>query len=341
MTPPSELQSRFQQHYSAATVCVTGGAGFIGGWLAETLLALGARVTIIDDCSTGDPDLVARLIDRNEGRCQFVQGSILDPRAVADAMENAAIVFHLAAQSSAPASIEDPKRTFEVNVEGTRRIADAARAAGCQRLIVATSAAAYGTAEPPMRENTEPRPLTPYAASKVADEAIVTAWANSMGLPGVSLRLFNVYGPRQSADSHYAGVVAAFAGRVLDGRVPVIYGDGSQTRDFVHVRDAVRAFLTAGAADLRPSGEIINIGSGVETRIDRLASLMCDIAREKGVMPPPEGAERAPARSGDPERSRADTARCQALLGFETGIELRDGLRETVDWLAGGAVKVA
>jgi nucleoside-diphosphate-sugar epimerase len=341
MPPASESQSRIQQRYRAASVCITGGAGFLGGWLAETLLTLGARVVILDDFSAGDPLLPARLIDQHEGRCQLIEGSILDPHALCDALDNAGVVFHLAAQASAPASVEDPARTFDVNVEGTRRVAQAARAAGAGRLIIASSSAVYGDGDPPMRENTETRPLSPYAASKVADEAIVAAWANSMGLPGVSLRLFNVYGPRQRADGPYAAVISAFANRVLDGKRPVIYGDGSQTRDFIHVRDAVRAFLLAGAAELKPMGEVVNVGSGVSTRIDTLASILCEIARDRGVMPAPEGAEHAAERKGDPKHSVADTARCRALLGFEASITLEDGLRETVDWLAGGVVRVA
>ena len=341
MPAASDSQSRLRQRYSATNVCITGGAGFLGGWLTETLLSLGARVMILDDLSTGDPLLPARLIDQHDGRCQFIEGSILDPRAVSDALENASVVFHLAAQASAPASVEDPARTFDVNVEGTRRVADAARATGTEKLIVTSSSAVYGDGEPPQRENAETRPLSSYAASKVADEAIVAAWANSMGLPGMSLRLFNVYGPRQRADGPYAAVVTAFAKRVLDGKPPVIFGDGSQTRDFVHVRDVIRAFLLAGAAELKPMGEVANVGSGVATRIDTLASTMCELARERGVMPAPDGAERLPERQGDPLHSIADTARCKALLGFEASIELKDGLRETMDWLAGGVVKVA
>jgi len=341
MPPASEQQSRIQQRYSAANVCITGGAGFLGGWLAETLLSLGAKVVILDDLSTGDHLLPSRLIDQHDARCQFIEGSILDPHALADALDNAGVVFHLAAQASAPLSIQDPARTFDVNVEGARRVADAARAAGAQRLIIASSSAVYGDGEPPMRENSETRPLSPYAASKVADEAIVAAWANSMGLPGVSLRLFNVYGPRQRADGPYAAVVTAFANRVLDGKPPIIHGDGSQTRDFVHVRDVVRAFLLAGASELKPMGEVVNVGSGVTTRIDELASVLSELARERGVMPVPESAEHAPARPGDPKHSIADTARCRALLGFEASIDLKDGLRETMDWLAGGVVKVA
>lgn len=341
MSPKSESTSRIQQRYSAANVCVTGGAGFLGGWLSETLLSLGARVTILDDFSTGDPLLPAKLIDQHDGRCQFIEGSILDPHALSDALDNASIVFHLAAQASAPASIEDPARTFDVNVEGTRRIAQAARAAGADRLIIASSSAAYGDGDPPMRENTETRPLSPYAASKVADEAIITAWANSMDMPGMSLRLFNVYGPRQSADGPYAAVVTAFANRVLEGKSPVINGDGSATRDFVHVRDVIRAFLLAGASELTPNGEVCNVGSGVATRIDTLAKIMCELAKERGIMPAPAGIEHAPERPGDPPHSIADTARCKALLGFEASIQLKDGLRETVDWLAGGVVKVA
>ena len=341
MPPASDFTSRIRQRYSAANVCITGGAGFLGGWLAETLLCLGARVMILDDLSTGDPLLPARLIDHHDGRCQFIEGSILDPHALSDALDNAGVVFHLAAQASAPASLEDPARTFDVNVEGTRRVAQAAGNAGAQRLIIASSSAVYGDGSPPMRENAETRPLSPYAASKVADEAIVAAWANSMGLPGMSLRLFNVYGPHQRADGPYAAVVTAFARRVLDGKSPVINGDGSQTRDFVHVRDVIRAFLMAGATDLTPMGEVVNIGSGVETRIDTLAKIMCELAKERGVMPAPVGAEHAPERPGDPPHSVADTARCEALLDFKTQINLKDGLRETVDWLAGGVVKVA
>ncbi|MCB9838060.1 MAG: NAD-dependent epimerase/dehydratase family protein [Phycisphaeraceae bacterium] len=341
MSSSTDDQSRLHQRYSATNVCVTGAAGFVGGWLAETLLSLGARVVLLDDCSTGDPMLPPRLIDQHNGRCQFVEGSILDPQALADAFDNSSIVFHLAAQASAPASVEDPARTFAVNVEGTRRVAEAARAAGVTRLIVASSSAVYGDGEPPMRESGAILPLSPYAASKAADEAIVAAWANSMGLPGMSLRLFNVYGPRQRAGGAYAAVITAFASRALEGKAPVIDGDGSQTRDFVHVRDVVRAFLLAGAAELTPMGDIVNVGSGQATRIDDLASMLVELAKERGVAPMAGGVEHAPPRPGDPGQSVADTARCRALLGFEASISLREGLRETMEWLAGGVVKVA
>lgn len=315
--------------YRGKRVCVTGGAGFIGAHLAEALIARGASVVIIDDLSTGDADRVASLIDARPESVRFVHASILEPGALDDAFERAHAVFHLAAVASASRSLAEPERTIDVNVRGTVEVCQAARAAGVRRVVLASSASVYGDAPSlPSREDAPLAPSTPYAASKRSAELMLETWSRAFQLSGVSLRLFNVYGPRTRAGAEDesdvkdgAPVVDAFFSRLRDGKAPEIYGDGMQTRDFVHVCDAARAFLLAGAGERATRGEAINIGSGTDVDLLTLAR-MC--ARAAGVEP--RKPEHLHARPGDPRRSRADTTRARELLGFGCEIGLESGL---------------
>ncbi len=318
--------------YAGRRVVVTGGAGFIGGHLSEALLALGASVCIVDDLSTGDADLAASLLDAHPETARFVHASILDPRSLDDALERAHTVFHLAAESSGPRSLEDPERCLDVNVRGTMEVCQASRIAGVKRVILASSAAVYGEAESsPIREDSLPRPMTPYAASKLAAECVCAAWARCFDLPAISLRMFNVFGPRQRAAGDDGAVVAAFIARLADGKAPLINGDGRQTRDLIHVEDAVRGFLLAGAAGGAFEGDVFNIGSGVATEIGALASLVADAFARAGAGPaqarPPEF---GPDRRGDIRRSVADVSRARQRLGFGAGVALKDGLAATI-----------
>jgi nucleoside-diphosphate-sugar epimerase len=301
----------------AMRVCVTGGAGFIGSNVAAELLRQGAEVCILDDLSTGDGVRIDRLFALAQDRLDFIHGSILDPAALNDAIEGADAVLHLAAVASVQASMDNPRRTFDVNAAGTMRVAEACRQAGVKRLVYAASASAYGDSPTPHRESAHPRPLSPYAASKVAGELVVSAWASSMGVDGVALRLFNVFGAGQPADSAYAAVVPAFISHIRQGKAPVIYGDGAQTRDFICIGEVVRAFLMAAVSAEPLKGEVVNIGSGDLVTVLELAETLLRIAGRDDLRPRHEA-----ARAGDVRDSVADMTKAYAVLGFKPDCDL-------------------
>jgi len=330
LLPPIE---RLRSVVNGRKTVVTGGAGFIGGHLAETLLALGATVTVIDDLSTSGASTIASLVELYPSRCQFFHASILEPGALTDAMQGASIVFHLAAMPSVPRSIKEPQRCFEVNVLGTVRVAEAARHAGAERFILASSSSVYGVGDgvrpdQPRMETHALSPLSPYAASKLSAEHVVTAWTHSMNLPGVSLRYFNVFGPRQQEDSAYAAVIPAFIGAFLRREAPTIYGDGSFSRDFTHVDNAVYANLLAGVAPIdRLRGQAINVGCGQRLSIRELAKRIARATGAGDIEP-----VFAPARAGDVPHSLASLDRARSVLGYEMVRTLDEGLSETAAW---------
>jgi nucleoside-diphosphate-sugar epimerase len=306
-------------------VCVTGGAGFIGGHLVDALLDCGARVTVIDDLSAGDGDRLGSVVESAEGSLRFVYGSVLDRVALAEAVEGVSVVFHLAALASVPMSLEMPERFFAVNGMGTVRVLEASREAGVERVVYSASSASYGDAGGArLGEDLAVRALSPYAASKAAGEHAVMAYARSMGLDGVSLRYFNVFGPRQRADSAYAAAVPSFFRAVRDGERPVIFGDGSATRDFVAVADAVRANLLAATLSGALGGAVVNIGSGEATSVRALAGMVARLAGRGDLEPRFEA-----ARAGDIEHSVADIGRARSVLGYEPAVTLEEGLLET------------
>ncbi len=317
-------------HYAGRRVCVTGGAGFIGGHLAGALLDLGASVSIIDDLSASDGAYASSLVNAYPGRARFIYASILEPTALDEAALHADTIFHLAAMTSVPRSIEEPARCFEVNVVGTVRVAEAARAAGARRIVLASSSSVYGDdAAIPKHEALLPRPLSPYAASKTAGEAIVRAWSHVYSLWGVSLRYFNIFGPRQSADNRYAAVIPAFIKRLNAGQRPIIHGDGSSTRDFTPVANAVHATILAGASPDNPGGQAVNIGLGQRTSVLDLAHTLARLTDRPGVEP-----EFQPARPGDVPHSVADISRASRVLGYQPVKGLEEGLAETVAWFS-------
>jgi len=303
-------------------LCVTGGAGFIGAALTRRLLELGASVAVIDDLSASSMAPVAALLDDFGDRFDFIHASVLEPRALAAAVSGASIVYHLAAVSAVDTSADDPDRVFDVNAAGTQRVAEAARLAGAARLVYASSCAAYGRNPVPHDEAQPPDPLSVYAASKLAGEHAVTAYANSMGLPAVSLRFFNVYGPGQPAAG---AVIPAFIEQTLAAAAPVVQGDGAQTRDFIHVADAVRALLAAATKPADNPGPL-NIGTGTETSIRDLAALILKLAGRQHEAP-----AAAPPRKGDVPRSRAAIERAAAALGFTADITLEQGLESLLE----------
>lgn len=308
---------------------VTGGAGFIGSHLVEALVSRGDRVRVLDDLSSGSLENLAPHEPGAPGSgaaVELVEGSIQDPTACSAACAGVEVVFHEAAQVSVPRSVEEPEESYATNVMGTLRVLEAARAAGVRRCVFAASSAAYGeTPELPKVEDMPPDPMSPYASGKLAAEELLRVWSRSYGIETVSLRYFNVFGPRQADDSPYTGVIALFARALLEGRAPCIYGDGGQTRDFTFVRNVVDVNLRAAAAEL-PSGVVINVGGGQRISILELVREMARLL-EVEVEPRFE-----PARTGDVRHSVASIARARELLGWEPSVDWRTGLAETVAW---------
>ncbi len=303
-------------------VLVTGGAGFIGSHLAEALNALGAEVIALDDLTGGRRENLTGL-----ARVQFVEGSILDRDLLRDAMRGCTFVFHQAALGSVPASVERPRAYHEVNAGGTLNVLEAARAAGVRRVMFAASSSAYGENPVPWTETMPPLPISPYAATKVAGEALLRAYSGSYGLDTVSLRYFNIFGPRQNANSAYAAVIAAFAKALLAGQRPTIYGDGEQSRDFTFVHNAVHANLLAARATSRLNGEVVNVGCGVPVTVNRLAALMAARLGRPDLSP----AHHA-ARVGDLKYSFAELARARAVLDYNPVVDFEAGLKATIGW---------
>ena len=299
---------------------VTGGAGFIGSHLVEALVASGHPVRVLDNFSTGRWENLAAVRDHIE----VVEGDIRDPRAVRQAMGGIEVVAHLAAIVSVERSLQDPPGTVDVNTGGTLNLLEAARQSGVRRFLFASSAAVYGDhSELPLREDLPLRPLSPYAASKVAGEALCQAYRAAYGLPTVTLRFFNVYGPRQDPQSPYSGVISIFVGRMRQGLPPVIYGDGQQTRDFVYVEDVVAALIRAGEQD-GADGAVLNVARGEETSVLRLVALL---NQALGTHLEPEF---APPRAGEIRRSAGDPRRAQAVLGWQPTVGLMEGLSRLV-----------
>jgi UDP-glucose 4-epimerase len=317
-------------------VCVTGAAGFIGGHLAEILLEQGHEVTGLDDFSSGKRENAA-LLSHNP-RFRLVEGSITDPGAVAKAVSGAKYVFHLAAIPSVPISMQEPERTTAVNVGGTVNVLEAARRTGTERVVLACSCAAYGDGpEQPKHEGLLVRPVSPYAAQKIACELYAQTYTTAYGLPCVALRFFNVYGPRQDPKSEYSAAIPRFVTRLLAGQPPIVFGDGLQTRDFVHVKDVVRACLLASTSE-RASGSVVNVASGHSASLLELIALIREAA---GPQAAHLGVEHHPARPGDVRASSADLTRARHLLGFEPRISLAQGLAEVVGSYRAAAAKAA
>jgi UDP-glucose 4-epimerase len=308
-----------------ARICVTGAAGFIGGHVAEELLRQGHEVVGLDDFSSGKRETAALL--SREPRFRMVEGSIADPVAVDKAVSGAKQVFHLAAIPSVPVSMKEPERTTAVNIGGTVNILEAARRTGTERVVLACSCAAYGDGpEQPKHEALPVRPVSPYAAQKIACEVYAQTYTTAYGLPCVALRFFNVYGPRQDPKSEYSAAIPRFVTRLLAGEPPIVFGDGLQSRDFVHVKDVVRACLLATTADRAP-GAVVNVASGHSASLLELIELI-----RTAVGPQARGIriEHLPPRPGDVRASSADLTRARDLLGFEPSIPLAEGLADVV-----------
>ncbi len=309
---------------------VTGGAGFIGSHVVDALLARGWSVRVFDDFSNG-------LRDNVSPTAEIRSGDICDREAVESAAAGCALVFHLAALGSVPRSLETPDRTHDVNVSGTYNVFLAARSAGAERIVFSSSSSVYGD-DPrlPKQEDMLGRPLSPYAASKRANEIEAAGFAAVFVGPIVGLRYFNVFGPRQRHDSPYAAVVPLFFRAALRGESPILYGDGLQSRDFTFVEDVARANLLAAEADL-PAGRahVYNVGAGGSTSV---LDLWREIARLTGARQPPR---HAPPRAGDVRDSCASVAKAKAELGYEPGYDLASGLSKSLNWYRESLIKRA
>jgi len=307
---------------------VTGGAGFIGSHLVHTLLQQGGSVRVLDNFSTGKRENLEGLTSQFEGdRFEVLEGDLRNPSQVEEAVRGIEVIFHQAAFVSVPQSMSEPQTCFDVNITGTSRLFDLARAAGVRRVVVASSAAVYGESQVlPLVEETLPQPLSPYAVSKRVDEMYAELFTSSFGLEAVALRYFNVYGPRQRPDSMYAAAVPIFARRLLDGKPVTVFGDGGQTRDLINIHDVVRANLIA-SEDSKAPGKIFNICTGVETSLLDLLDVLYELVPHA---PQPEFA--AP-RAGDIYRSVGSPKKAANVMGFHAEVSLVDGLEETMDWM--------
>ncbi len=303
-------------------ILVTGGAGFIGSHVVEYYAAKGHGVRVLDNLSTG-------LRENLPASAEFVEGDIRDPRDCMIACDEAEVVFHLAALGSVPRSVADPATTFACNALGTLNMLVAARDAGVERFVYAASSSAYGGADGPLCEDMVPSPRSPYAASKLAGEHLCAAFRASYGLRTVSLRYFNVFGPRQRPDGPYAAVIPKWAAALLDGQRPVVHGDGLQTRDFTYVQNVVRANVLAAETELSDSafGRVYNVGCGASTTLLDLADA---IAFAVGIHMDPEFAD---PRPGDVRHSLACIDEARAVLGYNPGIPLGDGIGWYISWL--------
>jgi UDP-glucose 4-epimerase len=303
---------------------VTGGAGFIGGHLVAGLLAEGWQVRVLDDFSSGRESNLADVASEIE----LVRGDVRDEAALARCVTGVEVVFHQAAIASVPVSVAEPLRTHAVNVDGTLFVLEAARRAGVRRVVFAASAAYYGDGpELPKREDLEPRPLSPYALHKHAGELYCRLYTQLYRLEAVALRYFNIFGPRQDPRSEYAAVIPRFIEAALAGTGATIFGDGEQTRDFAYVGDAVRANLLAADAERAP-GAVINVATGRETSLNTLWRIIRELTGVRA------DARHAEPRVGDVRESVADVSRARELLGFAPAVDLREGLRRTVESFA-------
>jgi nucleoside-diphosphate-sugar epimerase len=304
-----------------ALYVVTGGAGFIGSHIVEELVRRGERVRIVDSLITGH----RRNVEHLSG-VEFVEGDLAEPDVAARGVAGADYVLHQAAIPSVPRSVKDPLTSNRANIDATLALLVACRDAGVTRVVYAASSSAYGNAAAlPKREDMPNAPLSPYALQKLVGEQYMQMFTALYGLETVSIRYFNVFGPRQDPSSPYSGVISLFITALLAGRGPVIHGDGEQTRDFTYVANVVDGVLKAAHAP-RASGEVINVATGGRISLNALFQTLKRIV----------GADVEPtyqdARAGDVRDSQADISKAQALLGYAPSVDFEEGLRRTVAW---------
>lgn len=304
-------------------VLVTGGAGFIGSHLASALAESGARVRVIDDLSTGHQENLEEI----GGDVDFVKASLADEAATRRALEDVELIFHQAAIPSVPRSVDNPKETHVACVDGTFTLLAAARERNVRRVVYAASSSAYGDQPTlPKKEEMRPEPLSPYAVAKLVGEYYCQVFNRVYNLETVSLRYFNVFGPRQDPSSQYSGVISRFISALLSNQQPLIFGDGEQSRDFTYVANVVAANMRA-AETKQGIGQVINIANGERTTLNELLNVLKNITGRTDVE-----AEYKPTRIGDVRHSLADITQARTLLGYEPRVGLEEGLRLTMEW---------
>jgi len=302
---------------------VTGGAGFIGSHIAAAMEAGGARVRVIDDLSTGHRENIEEI----GGKVDFIEASLNDQDAIRRALEDVEVVFHEAAIPSVPRSVSDPMETHVACVDATLSLLMAAREKGVRRIIYAASSSAYGDQPTlPKIEDMRPEPLSPYAVAKLVGEYYCQTFTRVYGLETISLRYFNVFGPRQDPSSQYSGVISRFIGALMTGERPVIYGDGEHSRDFTYISNVVDANLRA-AETTRGIGEVINVANGERTTLNQVLEELKRLTGKEDVQ-----ANYLQPRAGDVLHSLADISRAREYLDFEPRMKLREGLKLTIDW---------
>ena len=306
---------------ASETYLVTGGAGFIGSHLVEHLVRRGAAVRVVDNFVTGNR---ANLL--GQSNVELVEGDLADPEIAREAVVGVDYVLHQAAIPSVPRSVADPWVSHRANVDATLHLLLAAREAGVRRVIYAASSSAYGDAPTlPKVETMQPVPRSPYALQKLVGEEYSRLFTQLYGLETVSIRYFNVFGPRQDPNSQYSGVIARFITALLQGNSPVVYGDGEQTRDFTYIDNVVMAVLAACTAP-RASGEVINVATGDRVSLNQLFQKLCAIINVE-IEPIYES-----SRPGDVRDSLADCTKAKERLGYQPFVNFEDGLRLTVEW---------
>lgn len=305
-------------------VLITGGAGFVGSHLSEALIDKGCNIRILDNLSTGYLENINHLLEFDS--VEFIEGDVRDSESCTKAVEDVDIVFHEAAQINPVRAVEDPLFDFDVNARGTLNLLEACRMKGVKKLVFASTNVYADPKYLPIDENHPIDLLSPYAASKLSGEAYCIVYYNAYGIKTVRLRYTNIYGPRQRSTKTESGVVTIFVERVSKGLYPIIFGDGEQTRDFIHVFDVVQANILATESE-ESQGEVFNIGYGKETSINMLANLISKIAGREDLTPKYE-----PERSADFKRCAVDIMKARKALGFNPKITLEEGLRKTIEW---------
>jgi len=302
---------------------ITGGAGFVGSHIATALVDAGARVRVVDDLSTG----YLKNLSHIESKIDFIEGSVGDTATLERALTDVEWVFHEAAIPSVPRSVDRPRESHDASVNATFALLLAARDHKVRRLVYAASSSAYGDQpELPKREDMKPAPLSPYAVGKLVGEYYGQVFTNVYGLETVSLRYFNVFGPRQDPGSQYSGVISRFMSALVNGEQPIIYGDGEQSRDFTFVSNVVDANLRA-AESADAVGKVINVANGRQVTLNELLEIMKNVTGKSTAE-----ARYEPLRVGDVRHSLADISLARSLLGYEPRVGLEEGLRLTFDW---------
>jgi nucleoside-diphosphate-sugar epimerase len=310
---------------------VTGGAGFIGSHLVEELLRRGHRVRVADDFSSGKKDNLEAALEAAGPAAstayELVSGDLADPSVAGAAVQGMDYVLHQAAIPSVPRSVEDPLTSNRANVDATLTVLVAARDAGVKRVVYAGSSSAYGdTPTLPKSEDMPTNPLSPYALQKLVGEQYMQLFTRLYGLETVTIRYFNVFGPRQDPSSPYSGVISLFLRAIVEGKAPTIHGDGGQTRDFTYVANVVDGVLRATeAADA--SGEVINVATSSRISLNELFAVLKKLTGSSLT------ATHGPARAGDVRDSQADISKAQRLLGYQPHVSFEEGLRRTLAWV--------